>query len=153
MEIETYPDVFKNPGEVPTSMLMAYGFLPLTPMVDLKTMRNTFHAVCDRNGADSWVSWAMGKGAMTAARLGEPELAVDILANSKTPAARFLNNGHIPRAKEPVTCPAYLPSNAALLSAVGLMTAGWDGAPPGNAPGFPANGKWKVRWEGLNPMP
>jgi hypothetical protein len=43
--------------------------------------------------------------------------------------------------------------NASLLTAVGLMAAGWDGAPTTNAPGFPQNGKWVVRAEGLNPMP
>jgi hypothetical protein len=152
-DIETFPDEFKKPGEVSSSMLMADGFLPRTPMVDPAIMRRTLDAICAKNGMDYWVSWAMGKAAMTAARLDEPELSVTILANDKTPAARFLNNGHIPRAKEPTTCPAYLPTNAALLCAAGLMTAGWEGAPKRNAPGFPADGKWTVKWEGLHPMP
>ena len=30
---------------------------------------------------------------------------------------------------------------------------GWDGAPARNAPGFPDDGKWVVRWEGLKPAP
>jgi len=29
------------------------------------------------------------------------------------------------------------------------MAAGWDGAPDKNAPGFPDNGQWVVKWEGL----
>jgi hypothetical protein len=33
------------------------------------------------------------------------------------------------------------------------MIAGWDGAPKVNAPGFPQDGTWSVKWEGLNPMP
>jgi hypothetical protein len=33
-----------------------------------------------------------------------------------------------------------------------MMAAGWDGAPAGNAPGFPADG-WIVRWENLHPAP
>jgi hypothetical protein len=33
-----------------------------------------------------------------------------------------------------------------------MMCAGWDGS-KGDAPGFPKNGKWKVRWEGLQKMP
>jgi len=57
------------------------------------------------------------------------------------------------RPKEPDGCPAYLPVNAAFLSAVGLMVAGWDGAPAVNAPGFPRDGSWVVRSEGLNRMP
>jgi hypothetical protein len=39
------------------------------------------------------------------------------------------------------------------LSAVAMMAAGWDGAPAGNAPGFPDNGQWVVRWDGLNRAP
>ncbi|MFA5817221.1 MAG: hypothetical protein WC865_16570 [Bacteroidales bacterium] len=30
-----------------------------------------------------------------------------------------------------------------------MMAAGWDGAPDKNAPGFPDNGQWVVKWEGL----
>ena len=33
-----------------------------------------------------------------------------------------------------------------------LMYAGWDGCSVSN-PGFPKDGKWNVRWEGLHPMP
>ena len=34
-----------------------------------------------------------------------------------------------------------------------MMAAGWDGAAQRHAPGFPANGRWTVRWEQLKPMP
>ena len=47
-------------------------------------------------------------------------------------------------------CP-YLPGNGGLLYAVAMMAAGWDGAPENPAPGFPNNGSWTVRWEGLKP--
>ena len=40
-----------------------------------------------------------------------------------------------------------------LQSTVGLMAGGWDGAPAGEAPGFPRDGTWTVRAEGLNQMP
>jgi hypothetical protein len=33
------------------------------------------------------------------------------------------------------------------------MAGGWDGAPAGPAPGFPKDGKWEIRTEGLLPMP
>ena len=49
-----------------------------------------------------------------------------------------------------VPCPAAL---VVLLSAVALMAAGWDGAPKVDAPGFPQDGRWRVKWEGLQPMP
>ena len=153
LEIETFPDMYrKEGGGVPTSMLMILGFMPKIPIVDTEIVRRTFHEVSRRNGMDQWVSWAMGQAALTAARLGEGATAVTILTNQAS-AARFMNNGHVRRPKEPAGCPAYLPVNASLLGAVGLMAAGWDGAPAVNAPGFPQDGTWTVKWEGLNPMP
>lgn len=152
VEIETFPDVYKRGGGVPTSMLMALGFMPKTDLVDVETMRRTFHEVTKRNGGEhSWVSWAYGQAALTATRLNEPETAVNILCNP-SPAARFMTNGHVRRPKEPDNCPAYLPVNAALLTAVATMAGGWDGAPAGEAPGFPKEG-WVVRSEGLSKMP
>ena len=48
----------------------------------------------------------------------------------------------------------YLPAYGALLSAVAMMAAGWDGSPAGqSAPGFPQDGSWKVRSEGLHRLP
>ena len=44
----------------------------------------------------------------------------------------------------------YFPSNGALLLAVGMMAAGWQGS-TGHAPGFPAG--WSVRVEGIRPLP
>jgi hypothetical protein len=31
-----------------------------------------------------------------------------------------------------------------------MMAAGWQGAPASHAPGFPSDGAWTVRREGLN---
>jgi hypothetical protein len=47
----------------------------------------------------------------------------------------------------------YLPGNGGLLAAVAMMIAGWDGAPDVDTPGFPRDGSWSVRWEGLRRMP
>jgi len=49
-------------------------------------------------------------------------------------------------------CP-YLPGNGGLLYAAAMMAAGWDGAPQRHAPGFPADGSWVVKWEGLKTAP
>ena len=85
---------------------------------------------------------------MAAARTGETEMAVDALlkdaGNRNFYDIRGVNTGG--------PCP-YLPGNGGLLYAVAMMAAGWDGAPPGNAPGFPANGDWVVKWEGLQKAP
>ena len=42
----------------------------------------------------------------------------------------------------------YLPGNGGLLSAVAMMCAGYDGCTINN-PGFPKDGSWKVKWEGM----
>jgi hypothetical protein len=87
--------------------------------------------------------------AMTAARLGKPDLAVDALLMD-TPKNVYRANGH--NHQRPGLA-IYLPGNGALLYAVAMMAAGWDGAPAGSAPGFPNDGRWVVRWEGLRRAP
>jgi hypothetical protein len=46
----------------------------------------------------------------------------------------------------------YCPSNGSLLVAVALMVAGWDGNSAVH-PGFPEDGSWVVRSEGVRPLP
>ena len=152
LEMETTPDIYIRKGGLPTTMLLALGFLPPTSMVDIETMRRTFDEVNRRspNGIGRWVSWSQGQGAMTAARLSQTDNALGIILN---PTARFMPNGHVRRPAEPLDCPAFLPVNASLLAAAGLMAGGWDGGPPGDAPGFPKNPQWVVRCEGFNRMP
>jgi hypothetical protein len=82
--------------------------------------------------------------AMCAARVGEPELAIKALL-IETPKNQYHPNGHVYQ-RPGLT--AYLPANGGLLAAIALMGAGWtDG--PSDAPGFPKDGKWKVKSEGL----
>ena len=152
VEIETDPDMYARSGSYSSAMIMALGYLPKTPMVDEKIMANTYEAIKERSGRRGFVSWSMGKWAMTAARLGKQQDAVDIVCND-IPTAVFHKSGYVPRPKEGIANPAYLPVNSAFLAAVGLMAAGWDGAPDVHAPGFPQDGTWQVRVEGLNKMP
>jgi hypothetical protein len=93
--------------------------------------------------------WDFPLVAMTAARVGEPELAIDALMMTAA-KNRYLNNGHNFQREG---LPLYLPGNGGLLTAVAMMAAGWDGAPAGPTPGFPKNGLWQVNWEGLQRMP
>lgn len=92
--------------------------------------------------------WDFPWMAMAAARVGEPQIAVDALlkeaGNKNHYDARGTNIGG--------PCP-YLPGNGGLLYAVAMMAAGWDGAPARHAPGFPDDGNWAVRWEGLKKAP
>jgi hypothetical protein len=152
LEMETDPEMYDQKGGYPSAMLMSLGYLPQTPLIDPGIMHNTFITIYQRNGLKSFVSWSLGKGAMTAARLGERDKAVDILCNA-LPGAVFLKNGHVQRAKEPLACPAYLPANSAFLAAAALMASGWDTGPETNAPGFPQNGNWRIKVENLNKLP
>jgi hypothetical protein len=94
---------------------------------------------------DTW-GWDYPMTAMTAARLGEGKLAVDALLMT-TEKNKYLPNGH--NWQRP-NLPCYLPGNGGLLYAIALMSAGWKGAPSREAPGFPDDGSWRVRAEGLN---
>jgi hypothetical protein len=85
--------------------------------------------------------------AMAAARNGETQIAVDALLHSSGKNA-YNNAGLSTGGPFP-----YFPSNGGLLYAVAMMSAGWDGAPKIHAPGFPNDGTWNVRFEGLSIAP
>ena len=62
---------------------------------------------------------------MTAARLGETNIAIDALM-MKTEKNRYLPNGH--NWQRP-NLPCYLPGNGGLLYAIALMAGGWKSGP------------------------
>jgi hypothetical protein len=120
------------------TLLGAYGFVA-SPRIDPEAMRRTLRRVmADWQWDDTW-GWDYPLVAMTAARLGEPEIAIDALLKD-TPKNRYLPNGH--NYQRPGLS-IYLPGNGGLLSAIAMMAAGWDGAPQTHAPGFPRDG-WSV---------
>ncbi|WP_106401072.1 hypothetical protein [Actinocorallia populi] len=131
------------------SLLCALGVVPDTPLVDPAVMEATLLDVRDGWQWDTAWGWDFPVMAMTATRLGRPDLAVDALLmdGSKN---RYLPTGHTPQIGS--LLPIYLPSNGALLAAVSLMAAGWDGA-GADCPGFPGDGTWTVRHEGFTPWP
>ena len=92
---------------------------------------------------------------MAAARVGEPQIAVEALLKDAGKKNRYDQRG----VNMGGPCP-YLPGNGGLLYAVAMMSAGWDppapgsyggtgGAPTNHAPGIPKDGQWVVRLEGL----
>lgn len=142
---ENCPQTYTERNRDHPSMLGALGVLP-GDGVDRETMRRTLHKVMKEwRWAETW-GWDYPMTAMTAARLGEPETAVDALLMT-TEKNRYLPNGH--NWQRP-NLPCYLPGNGGLLYAVALMAGGWQGAPRTHAPGFPADGSWAVRRENLN---
>lgn len=133
---ETWTNLDKR-RDHPT-LLAAYGFVA-SPRVDREAMRRTLKRVMsDWQWPETW-GWDYGNTALTAARLGEPEIAVDALLLD-TPKNRYLPNGH--NYQRPGLT-IYLPGNGSLLAATAHMAASGQ---------FPAAG-WRPRWEGLRALP
>ena len=141
---EGIPDMWTHYNFEHPALTGAYGWLP-GDGVDVGVMRATFDRVLAQWRMGKVWGWDFPMLAMCAARLGQPDKAVDLLL---TPSKHFdfddaglASGGPFP----------YFPSNGGLLYAVAMMAAGWDGAPHGNAaPGFPGGGQWVVRHEGLS---
>ncbi|XEC95816.1 glycoside hydrolase family 65 [Paenibacillus tarimensis] len=143
---EYCPDTYTRKNRDHPSMTGAMGILPGS-LIDPDMMRNTLIKVKDVwNWSSAW-GWDFPMCAMTAARLGEREMAVDFLLMDET-KNRYLTNGH--NYQRPGLT-AYLPGNGGLLTAVAMMACGWNGA-AGDCPGFPRDGSWSVKWEGLHPI-
>jgi len=151
---ETAMDTFDNAShqrDHPT-VLGAYGMLP-GQGVDPQLMERTLEMVLKTWDWDSTWGWDYPLIAMAAARLGRADLAIDALLMEIT-KNRYLKNGHNYQSPSlPVYLPGNLPGNGGLLTAVAMMAAGWEGGPNEPAPGFPKNGKWKIQYEGLMPLP
>ncbi|MCK9873477.1 hypothetical protein MRI28_28290 [Nocardiopsis dassonvillei] len=131
------------------SLLCALGVVPVTPLIDPEAMEATLADVRDDWRWDSAWGWDFPTMAMTATRLGRPDLAVDSLLMD-TGKNRYSTTGHCPQIGSML--PVYLPANGGLLAAVSLMVAGWDGSDE-DCPGFPKDGTWTVRHEGMLAWP
>ena len=158
--LESHPDTFDNVAsrhDHPT-MLAPLGLLPGRG-VDRNTMNRTLDAVLSKWDWQTKIwGWDYPMIAMTAARLGRPQDALEILLRDG-PNNNYLANGHCPQRVDESAAsmrkreiPVYLPANGALLSAVALMIAGWDGCER-EFPGFPDDGKWVIRAEGVGKLP
>jgi hypothetical protein len=163
----SHPDTWTNIDsrhDHPT-MLASIGVLPQqTPYVDRPTMERTLDAVLEHWDWETKIwGWDYPMIAMTAARLGRPETAVEILLRDG-PNNVYLPNGHCPQRSDVKLDPdappgarkreiaVYLPANGSFLAAAALMIAGWDGCTE-EFPGIPKDGTWHVRAEGLKRLP
>ncbi len=161
--LESAPDTWTNVASRHDhpEMLMALGFFTPGAGVDRATMDRTLTGVLTQwDWATKIFGWDYPMVAMTAARLGRPADAVEILLRDG-PNNRYFPNGHCPvgsdRAQDSQLegrreIAVYLPANGAFLAAAALMIGGWEGCTE-EFPGIPKDGTWKVRVEGLTRLP
>ena len=143
---EAYTDsIYREDHPIVTG---AFGMLPGTAKIDTTIMQQTFlNIISDWNWLETW-GWDYPMLAMCAARLGLREEAVAILLK-ETQKNTYLVSGHNYQNDR---LRLYLPGNGGLLTAVAMMAAGWDDNRNGQNPGFPNDGTWNVKWEGLEQM-
>lgn len=132
---------FEHPALIGT-----FGMLP-GDGVDREKAPATLTKVAQTWNFNRTWGWDFPLLAMCAARVGQPDLAIDFLLHPSQ-GFQFDDKGLATGGPFP-----YFPSNGGLLYAVAMMAAGWDGAPKHNAPGFPRSGQWVVRFENLARAP
>lgn len=131
-----WTDTYKTQNYEHPDMVGVYGMLPLTAAVDARIVKNTVKKVWEVWKKDQIWGWDFAWIAMCAARVGEPEIAIESLLLMEVDEIGANGNGSYP----------YLPANGGILFAVAMMCVGKDGE---HAPGFPKDGSWVVKSEGL----
>ncbi|KAI0746641.1 Six-hairpin glycosidase-like protein [Daedaleopsis nitida] len=117
-----------------------YGWLPQTANVNVDIAKATAEKVWTSWNISNCWGWDFPMLAMSAARNGDTEKAVEWLLH---PLFEFDDVG-MPVGGVRVPTP-YFPGSGALLYAVAMMAEGWDRS-QGLAPGFPKEG-WRIRTE------
>ncbi|MBS2097408.1 hypothetical protein [Carboxylicivirga linearis] len=144
--VDTYKDI-RFTSDHP-AVLGALGMLPDNDLIEQELMKNTLNWILANWNWDHTWGWDYPMTAMSAARLGEAQKAVDALLMDKR-TNTYLVNGHNYQDER---LRVYLPGNGGLLTAVAMMCAGWDNNTV-DTPGFPKDGSWNVVWEDLAKMP
>ena len=145
----SYEDFEKKCFSDHPAVLGVVGILPRAPLYNIEQFKNTLgQYYLNWNAPTQW-GWDFGMVAMAEARMGHPDQAVNsLLCNAEKNT--YLKNGHNFQTADRLRL--YLPGNGALLTAIAMMCAGWDGCDNPHNPGFPQDGTWNVRWEGLQRM-
>ncbi|KAB2110634.1 hypothetical protein AG0111_0g1406 [Alternaria gaisen] len=130
----------------PRSLIMMQGILPDTPAVDPKVALRTADKVWKVWTDDKIRGWGRPVLAINSARVGNPERAIYHL--TAYDYWKFDDAGFAIRGGDGGTPPPFMPGNAGFLYAIAYCAAGWKGS-EGDAPGFPKDGSWTVKHEGL----
>jgi hypothetical protein len=120
------------------AFLSALGVLPPTPLVDPSIVEATLFDVLDNWDWPTAWGWDFPVMAMTASRLGHPDIAVDALLRDEA-KNNFTLVGHNNQMGS--ILPIYLPGNGSLLAATSMLATN----------GFPDG--WTVTTEGFAPWP
>ncbi len=123
---------------------MAYGVL--NGEADRNVMEATLKKVAEVWQYERLWGWDFAVMAMTATRLGHPELALELLLK-ETAKNEYVESGNN-RQRTRKDLPLYLPGNGSLLLASSMMLAGFEGSE--ELPGFPKDGTWNVRYENIS---
>jgi len=146
---ENCPDTYERYNVDHPIMAAVLGLIP-GDRVDKEIMKNTLDKIIRCWDFTTTWGWDFALLAMTAVRLGYPDLAIELLLMD-TPNNNYAGNGHNVQVKRK-DLPVYLPGNGSLLLAVAMMTAGFPGCTD-RLPGFPKDGSWNVEYENIYPFP
>lgn len=131
------------------SMLGAYGLIG-SDRIDREVMRNSLHLVEKCWEYQTLWGWDFALMAMTAVRLNEPELAIELLLKDTFKNCYLASGNNMQISRKDL--PLYLPGNGSLLLAAAVMTAGYEGCEE-ELPGFPKDGQWAVEYENIQKLP
>jgi len=145
--------IYVDNQDRPLHLTYILGLMPPSKAITIETATRTYAKMKElsslsHQGAfgSSNMGWGVAMSAVGKAKMGDPSGAVESLLGGLGYAfdQAGVNRG---------LGGAYLPTNGALLYAAAVMAGGWDGAPNRNAPGFPDDGTWIVKSEGLIKAP
>lgn len=146
---EACPTTYKDFNKDHPSMLGAFGLINVEG-IDKTVMKKTLEKVLECWDFNSMWGWDFAMMAMTAARLGCKELAVDILLKDSPKNSYVASGNNYQRLRKDL--PLYLPGNGSLLLAVTMMVAG-AGEGCALMYGFPDNGQWDIEIENIMGFP
>ncbi len=149
MAHENCPNTFDDFKKDHPSMLAALGVIA-SDRVSEPIMLETLKKVLACWDYTTLWGWDFALMAMTCVRLGQPEMAIDILLK-ETPKNSYVMSGNNYQ-KLRTDLPLYLPGNGSLLLAIAMMAAGYKGCTV-PLPGFPKNGLWELEFEDMHPFP
>ncbi|MCL2051145.1 MAG: glycoside hydrolase family 65 [Lachnospiraceae bacterium] len=131
------PDTFTSFNRDHPSMLYGFGFIPCD-LIDKDIMLRTADLALEVWDQKSLWGWDFAFIAMTYARLGCPDKAIEILLTETDKNSYAISGNNLQRGRDDL--PLYLPGNGAKLFALSMMLKGY-GETKGCC-GFPDNGLW-----------